>query len=650
MPVNYNDVSLDDEAEDGYSDLVFEKQVSLAQQATYFKMTRRVLSETGVENLSQVSVTYEPSYQQLVFHSIQVIRGNQVINKLDLSKIKTLQKEQELDRSIYNGSLTAMLILEDLRKDDILEYSYTIKGFNPVFNNKFSGTLLTRFSVPVYNIYYKIIAPSERNLQVKNFLTDIKPDISMAGNQRVYEWKLQNQAGLRLEDNLPSWYDVYPAIMIGEMATWKEINDWALTLFPSNPPLSAGLRQKVEEIKGRYNNDEDRTLAALRFVQDDVRYMGIEMGENSHKPHSPSQVLQQRFGDCKDKAYLLCTLLTAMGIEAYPVLINTSYKKTIDTWLPSPVSFDHTTATAIVNGKQYWFDATISHQRGKLKDISFPDYQVGLVIKPGTTSLTKIPLQNTGRVHTREVFYVRHMDKPVKFVVTTKFTGSHADRTRQSFKSNSKKELLKGYMDLYTSYFKKIDADSLSYKDNEETGEFTTIEYYTVHDFWKHEDGKQKASLQPFLIYSVIRTPDDERRKHPFALSYPARYTEDIEIHLPKDWPAEESSHYFTPPGCKIEYEYSRPSSDLILLHYTYENTADHIQPDETAAYVREIENAEQGIAYELTSGLDVTNSSPSTFNTNSSNVFNALYLILGLCVMATYLYKRNNRQDSRWN
>ena len=170
LPVNYTNVSMDDEAEAGYSDLLYEKQVSLVQQATYYKMAMRVLSETGVENLSQVSITYQPSFQQVVFHTIQIIRGNQVINKLELSKIKTLQQEQDLDRSIYNGSLTAVLILEDLRKDDILEYSYTIKGFNPVFNNKFSGSFLTQFGVPVYNTYYKIIAPAERNLQIKTFI------------------------------------------------------------------------------------------------------------------------------------------------------------------------------------------------------------------------------------------------------------------------------------------------------------------------------------------------------------------------------------------------------------------------------------------------------------------------------------------------
>ena len=73
--------------------------------------------------------------------------------------------------------------------------------------------------------------------------------------------------------------------------------------------------------------DEQKVLSALHFVQDEVRYMGIEMGVNSHKPHAPDAVFAQRFGDCKDKTYLFCTLLQGMNIPAYPVLVNTGFKQ-----------------------------------------------------------------------------------------------------------------------------------------------------------------------------------------------------------------------------------------------------------------------------------------------------------------------------------
>jgi hypothetical protein len=130
--IDYTAHSLDHEANDGYVDLVYEKQVSLIHSACYYKFVTKILSEAGLQNNSEISVSFDPSYQDIIFHSIRIIRGSKSINKLDLSKIRMIQKEKEMDKSIYNGSLTAELLLDDVRKGDIVEYSYTIKGMNPI--------------------------------------------------------------------------------------------------------------------------------------------------------------------------------------------------------------------------------------------------------------------------------------------------------------------------------------------------------------------------------------------------------------------------------------------------------------------------------------------------------------------------------------
>ena len=646
VTIPYNDHSLDDEAEDGYLDLHFEKQVSLAQQAVYVRQSLRVLSESGVENLSQVSVNYQSTYQQVAFHNIRIIRDGQSIDKLDLSKLKVIQQESELDRSIYDGSLTAVLILEDLRKDDILEYSYTIKGFNPVFQNRYTNIFLTKFNVPIYSLFYRLIVPTGRKVQVKSSLTDLSPTTTSSATETVYEWHQQNQSAIQEEENIPSWHDIYPAVLISEFTNWSDVNNWALQLYSFQQPLSKGLQEKINEIKQKFSNEEDRLLATIRFVQDDIRYMGIELGENSHRPHSPSEVFQQRFGDCKDKAYLLCTMLRTMGYEAYPVLISTNYKKTIADWLPSPTSFNHVTTMVVLHGKKYWFDPTISYQRGRLNDISFPDYQIGLVVKAGTTDLETIPLQNNGTIKTKEQFYIDDLDgSKVKLVVTTHFTGSFADNVRYAFKSNSKKEMLKNYQELYTAYFKKLTADSIAYQDVELSGQFTTKEYYTIHDLWKTEDGKQKVSFEPYLINSIMKKPDALQRNMPFELSYPARYEEEIEIHLPDDWKIDEASDIYNLPGCSFSYSYSLPTPTMVLLHYKFETKDDHVKPSDVPEYLRLMESAEKNLAFQLTYGSDIPSAS-TKLSTTTDGVFRSLYVILGLCFLGTYFYKRNRKRE----
>jgi transglutaminase-like putative cysteine protease len=641
-PISYTNEQLDADAEDGVVDVVYEKQISLETQSVYIKRALKLLSEAGVQNNSEISINYDPAYQQLVFHKINLIRNGRVIDKLQLSKIKTVQQEQDLNSFIYDGSLTAVLFLEDVQKGDALEYSYTLKGFNPVFGGKYSTVLDVGFSVPVYQIYYKLLVPAGRQLAVKNSKTDIKPTLTKAADETQFEWRVTNVPALHTEDNLPAWYDPYPVIRVSEFQSWKEVNDWARALFPFNTPISQTLRAKVQELQRTSTSVEGQVQAALRFVQDDIRYLGIEMGVNSHKPHTPDQIIKQRFGDCKDKSYLLCILLRALGVQANPVLINTTAANTISEWLPAPTVFDHTTVQVLLNNRTYWFDPTISFQRGPLDAISYPGYGTGLVISDTTTWLSNIPPQDKGRMTIKEIFNIADMTGRAQLKVITSCTGSYADNIRNDFKSTSNYELRKTYTEYYAAYFKNIKADSLSASDNETTGVFTTTEYYTLDSIWGTFRSMQEASFEPYVINGLLKKPKGTGRTMPFAFRFPARYTEEIQINLPEAWNINHSEHSSESSVFKIKADYSCTGKQ-VMLKYDYDALKDHIMPDEMKAYLRELKHAEDGLAYRLTSSNQESN---VTYTNASTSYYPSLYLALGLCVFITYMVRK--RQQSR--
>lgn len=639
--VNYTARHMDSEAEDGYSDLHYEKQVSLQQQAVFLKKAVHILTEAGVQNQSQIAVDFDPSYQSLIFHTVRIIRDGKAIDKLQLSNIKTIQQEKDLDRNLYDGSLSSVIILDDIRKEDIIEYSYTIKGFNPIFKNKYSALLETGFGVPVYTVLYRLLVPKERQVMVKNNLTDIKPLLTSTATENIYEWKLSNADAIRVEENKPSWYDPYPMIMISEFSNWEAVTAWASELFPFALPLPDELLKKVTEIKAGHATQEAQILAAMRFVQDGVRYMGIEMGVNSHKPHAPAQILAQRFGDCKDKAYLLCTLLKALSIEAYPVLTNTYYKKTIGSWLPMPTMFDHVTVCIQWQGKTIWIDPTIAYQRGPLASRSYPDYQAGLVIRQGTTGITTIPLQESGKISTREIFTVKRVNGKVRLEAITNFSGSFADDIRYSFHNTSLTELRNDFKRFYTGYYDKVTLDSLAHSDNDTTGIFTVREYYTIGDFWEEKNGKIKAFLQPFLINNALKKPAEERTM-PYAIKYPLRYHEEIEVRLPSNWAIEEFSNAVTNNAFAIKYRYTNPESNVVLLTYDYESLSDHIPPGKMEDFVSNLSEIDETCGFALYA--NDSESAASAFDFTRTNGFTAAYVLLGMCALVTYFYKRKNR------
>ena len=626
--LDYTNTSLDRDAEDGYVDIDYEKQVSLADQAVYIRESSRIISESGVQNNSQVSVGFDPTYQQLVFHTIRIIRDGQIINKLDLEKIKTVHEETDLDNFIYNGTLNAILVLDDVRKGDIIEYSYTLKGFNPVFQNKYSTVMGTAGSSPLYNLYFSIVVPKGRTVDIKSYNENIQPQVTASPNQTLYVWQKTKLGPLHPQDHLPSWYNAYPEIRVSEYKSWKEVNDWAATLFPKKPALSPGLAAKIKEIQATHTTDEARTLAALRFVQDDIRYMGIEMGVHSHKPVSPNKVFEQRFGDCKEKSYLLCTMLQAMGIEANPVLISTENKKALFSYLPAAQNFDHTTVQAKVNGKYYWFDATITYQRGNLHDICYPDYQCGLVLTDTTTALTAIPANASSKEDIKEVFNIADMSGNAHLVVNTTYTGSYADAQRDEFKSNSNYDILKGLQKFYAFYFEKISADSLSYNDNDSTGIFTRTVYFTIKDIWSNEKGIKKGEFSPFIIGSLMKKPDDKIRTMPYSISYPANYHEEVEINLPEEWKADTTGVITSCAAFDFSMKCSLGYKQVRLV-YDYKALQDYIQPKGADDYIAAVKKADDNDGFNLTYGTSVDKET-----IDKASASNAVYVILAVVVL----------------
>ena len=626
--LDYTDTKLDREAEDGYIDVAFEKQVSLQYQCVYIRHSYRIISEAGVQNRSQISVDFDPSYQLLIFHTINIIRNGQVINKLNLDKIKTIHQETELSDFVYNGTLQALLFVDDVRKGDVLEYSFTLKGFNPVFGNKYSDEFTTAFPSPIYNLYYKIVVPRGRIINVKNSIESLTPDLQVTATGSTYAWKKLAVAPVHPEDHLPSWYNPYPVVMVTEFNNWKEVNNWALSLFPKNITLSKELKQKIEEIKAAYKTDEGRTCAALRFVQDDIRYMGIEMGVHSHKPGEPNKIFNQRFGDCKEKSYLLCAMLQAMGIQANPVLISTDDKRALNDELPTPNDFDHLTVRAQVNGNYHWFDATIAYQRGKLDDIYYPDYQYGLVITDTTTALTAITPHAMGSENIREVFDVKDMGGNATLQVKTVYTGSFADAERSSFNNNSNYDMQQQVRKFYAYYFEKIKIDSLTYTDNDSTGAFATTEYYTLKDFWANEKGVKKSTLSPFVISGLIKKPADQIRSMPFAIDYNGKYHEEVMVNLPEKWDIDTTSFNVSTPSFAYNGKFSTWQNQVKMV-YNFETFKDNVAPGETDDYLANIKTATDVENYKLSYGTEVVK---NTIQTTSAG--NKLYMALGFLLL----------------
>ena len=164
-----------------------------------------------------------------------------------------------------------------------------------------------------------------------------------------FSWTVENLPALKSEESMPAWAAIGGSMTVafsraaekGQLAghTWNDIGAWYDGLVRPRQEQTAAIRAKVAELTAGAPSDWDRIQRLASYVQSQVRYVAIEIGIGGHQPHLAGDIFHFGYGDCKDKAFLLSTMLAGIGIESHLVLINTERGAVVPEF-PTR-SFDH---------------------------------------------------------------------------------------------------------------------------------------------------------------------------------------------------------------------------------------------------------------------------------------------------------------------
>ena len=372
-------------------------------------------------------------------------------------------------------------------------------------------------------------------------------------------WERRNVAATDVEDSTPDWYDPFETLQVTEYASWSEVAKWAEILFRIDDASRATIRQLANEIRASNPGREAQLIAAIRFVQDDIRYLGIEMGRGSHEPRQPAIVMAQRYGDCKDKALFLAALLRELGVEAYPALVNTKLRRRLDDFLPSPFLFDHVITQVIDGGKTYWIDGTLSDQGGTLATIDTPSDERALVVRPGTTALTPIVIRPHGTIAVEEI--INSSKQQTTLDVTSTYSGRDADDIRAELASESIADIVKKHLNRYAADHPRIEAiGAPSVTDDRLRNIVVLRERYAIHDLWKNGSW----TYFPRAVEQPLVHPETLVRAMPLAIDYPRDVTERLIVRGGADARVDEDNIVLDGPALHYEQHVNR-DRDLVI-------------------------------------------------------------------------------------
>ncbi len=569
----------------------------------FVPFAKRIVNEAGLESASQLSVSFDPSYESVELHYLRLRRGGAVLDRLARGRVELVQRESELEAQIYDGALQAHTFVEDLRVGDVVEYAYTLRGANPVMQGRLSDSFSVEWSVPLRHQRYRLLWPRERTLLVRNHGTSIAPEVTEHGPWREYVWEATELAAVGDQGQVPPWVVEWAWVQLSEFQSWAEVVAWARPLYAAPASLPPDLAALVEGWK-KLPDEAARAGAALRFVQDEVRYVGIEMGAGSHRPNPPELVASRRFGDCKDKSLLLTTLLGALGVRARPALVSTDRRSALDDWLPTPYAFNHVVTRAELDGRVFWLDPTRSAQGGPIADVCFPGYERALVVDEGILGLSEIPpqLPKAPTYAVQEELRVRDDSQPVEYSVETRHEGCSADRVRYDLLRRSREQVAQGYLDYYAGAWPGIQSKSpLEVQDDREKNVVVITERYSIPAFWGEdaEPGRRQRSLWAGTLSGELDKPE-VFESAPLAVSHPVWLRHTSRVRLPGDWGLEPDELELATQAARFSF-HAQPKGEAVTLEYEYQSLDKVVPAPRVSQHLAALDKMRGRLAYKLT-------------------------------------------------
>lgn len=624
-------------AADGASRLLLhDVQLRLGKDEERFdRLAWKVLSQTGVESLSRQEFEWDPSWEQLQLHGVWIWRDGERRVAWDKEDARVIQRESSLAEGMYDGRLTLIIELRDLREGDVVEVASSTRGQNPVFKGRFSSRHYQSWDEGLERSHFRLVWERPRALHFAVHGGAQAPAVTTEQGAQVYRWNLTKLPTVNLEPSMPLDLEPAPFVEFTDWEDWGDVARWAEGLFvlPSEGKRFAAELQRFNSMP-----EGDRGRAIVRFVQDDVRYVGVEIGEHSHLPHPPAWVLERGFGDCKDKSLLLVALFRAAGLQAWPALVNSSRGAMLPKLSPSPHAFNHAIVQVLLPSGPRFIDPTMTLRRGALEKMSQPRYHHALVIKPGVTALEPIP---TDPVEGPTWEVEQHWEVPsltgkAKLTVTTTARGREASTLRRQVKSKTQEALTREQRRAREDDLEwKLTPVQVTWTDDEGDELFVLKEQYEAATFYEEDDSHRFRTL---VMQNDLKRLNEQERRWPFALWYPLRVKEVILYDSPEDLDAtdfELVNRDITHPTFRMRVAQAVTKRQL-KLEWELETLADRVLPSEVESYRKQSSEAWDELAYRVFA--PVAKSTPAAVSIGEPSALMAWGLVGALVGVMTVL------------
>jgi len=251
-------------------------------------------------------------------------------------KVRTL-KRKEIDDYSNFSSISVLsdnrIKVADLQYHDYpytVEYSYTITTTNMMFYPVWEP--LDEEKVALEDSQFRVVVPKGNDFRYRGYNVE-EPQVTPYEDKISYLWKIKNRKPISFEPLMNSPLEVLPAVVTaptvfqvegytGDMSTWRGYGDFIRRLNEGRNDLPEDKKEEFRAIAAEHNTTEAKVRALYEHLQNNTRYVSIQLGLGGWQPFKTAFVDEQGYGDCKALSFYMQAMLDAAGIPSHYTLVK----------------------------------------------------------------------------------------------------------------------------------------------------------------------------------------------------------------------------------------------------------------------------------------------------------------------------------------
>lgn len=321
----------------------------------------RIQSDAAVEQFGQLVFAYSSASEKLDMAYVRVRKADGTVVNAAGSDIQDLTAPVSREAPVYTDLREKHITVRGLRPGDLLEYHMVWNIHTALVQSHFwvEHDFVTTDMI-VLNDELTVNIPSASKVKLKTE-PGFEPTTREDNDRRIYSWKHANLESTTDEDENDKGEeeeskDVRPHVQLTTFQNWNEVGQWYADLQRDRIVPDEKIKVKAAELISGRTTDKEKVKAIYEYVARNFRYVSLSLGQGRYQPHAAASVMNNQYGDCKDKHTLLASMLAVAGLQAYPVLLNSAFD--IDVDVPSPGQFDHVISAIPLGAETLWVDTT----------------------------------------------------------------------------------------------------------------------------------------------------------------------------------------------------------------------------------------------------------------------------------------------------